>query len=405
MQSFFGRVNYSLDNKYLLTASIRADGSTKFGENNKYGYFPSAAFAWKVINESFMANAPWLSDLKLRVGWGQTGNQEIPNKATQNSFRLDENGAITQTRVGNPDLQWEVSTQFNVGLDYGLLQGKVYGNIDYFRKVNTDQLLLVAAADPSVSEIWVNLDGDITNTGLEVLIGYQAVETADLSWTVDFNATFTDNQINFPDNSQYLTGSLSGQGLNGTFVQIITDGVEVGSFYLKEDQGDGSTTTQETVVGSAIPDFIYGFNSYLRYRQFDMSLNFSGVAGNKIYNNTANFFNNLNLLANGTNVTRELFESGDQVPSGASTYYLEDGGYLRLNNLTLGYNLNVDGISWLGRARVYLTGQNLFVITDYTGYDPEVDTPKAVGGNLSYGIDYGAYPRARTFLLGLNVTF
>ncbi|MEO1623617.1 MAG: SusC/RagA family TonB-linked outer membrane protein [Bacteroidota bacterium] len=396
LESVFARVNYSFDDTYMLTASIRADGSSKFGSNNRWGYFPAISAAWRI---SKSLNIDMLDDLRLRVGWGQTGNQEIPNKATQETFQVTQNG-ISRVREANPDLKWEVSSQFNVGIDFALADNKIYGNIDYFNKVNTDPLLLVDSEPPAVSQKWVNLPGEITNSGVEIFLGTQLKNTKNFSWNIDFNGTFTSNSVSFPDGREILTGVLSGRSINGTLTQIIRDGEELGSFYLPVDNGDGTTSTDREILGSGIPDFVYGFNNYLRYNDFDFSFNISGVAGNKIYNATDNFLSNF-----GGNVSQRIADADGSIPPGASSFFLEDGAFLRLNNLTIGYNLPVKNTTWMSRARIYVTGQNLFVLTDYTGFDPEVNTPSAVGGNLSYGIDFAAYPRARTFLIGVNIDF
>ncbi len=395
LESVFARVNYSINKTYMITASIRADGSSKFGSNNRWGYFPAVSAAWR-ISESMSSDM--FDDLRLRVGWGQTGNQEIPNKATQETFQVTQNG-ISRVREANPDLQWEVSTQFNVGVDFALARNKLYGSIDYFNKVNTDPLLLVDSEPPAVSQKWINLPGEILNSGVEIFLGTQLKNTRNFTWTVDYSGTFTSNEVSFPDGREIFTGVLSGRSINGTLTQIIRDGESLGTFYLPVDNGDGTSSSDRQILGSGIPTFVYGINNYLRYKGLDLSFNLSGVSGNEIYNATDNFLNNF-----GGNISQRI-ASASAIPPGASSFFLEDGAFLRLNNMTLGYNLPVGDSEWLSRARVYITGQNLFVLTDYSGYDPEVNTPLAFGGNLSYGIDFAAYPRARTFLLGVNIDF
>lgn len=394
LESVFARVNYSFDDTYLLTASIRADGSSKFGANNRWGYFPAVSAAWRLSNSM---ESDMFDDLKVRVGWGQTGNQEFPNKATQETFQATQNG-ISRVREANPDLKWEVSTQFNAGIDFVLADNKLYGNIDYFNRVNTDPLLLVDSEPPAVSQKWINLPGEIKNQGVEIYLGSQIVKTKNFSWNLDANATISSNEVTFPDGREILTGALSGRSINGTLVQVITDGVEIGTFYVPTDNGDGTSTERE-IQGSAIPNFVYGLSSYMNFSGFDFSFNLSGVAGNQIYNATDNFLTNF-----GGNLSTRVAEAGT-LPPGASSFFLESGSFLRLNNATLGYSIPSGTLSWLNRARIYVSGQNLFLITDYTGYDPEVNSATGVGGNLSYGIDFASYPRARTFLFGINVDF
>jgi len=393
LESVFARVNYSFDDTYMFTASIRADGSSKFGRNNRWGYFPAVSAAYRISKNM---NSEVIDDLRIRVGWGQTGNQEIPNKATQETFQVTQNG-ISKVREANPDLKWEVSNQFNVGLDFAFADNKIYGSVDYFNKVNKDPLLLVDSEPPAVSQQWINLPGEIKNSGVEIYLGTQLKNTKDFSWNIDFNGTITSNEIVFPDGREIFTGVLSGRSINGTLTQIIRDGESLGTFYLPVDNGDGSSSDRQ-ILGSGIPDFVYGINNYMRLKDFDLSFNLSGVTGNEIYNATDNFLNNF-----GGNVTQRIADAGGSIPPGASSFFLEDGAFLRLNNLSIGYNLPVKDNTWLSKARIYVTGQNLFVLTDYTGFDPEVNTPLAVGGNVSYGIDFAAYPRARTFLVGVNL--
>ncbi len=434
IQSFFGRANLSWDNKYLVTTSLRADGSTRFGDNNKYGLFPSFALAWRASEEDFL-QSDFITNLKLRTSWGQTGNQEIPNKITQASFesssRLgawlgtgdDITNGVTLGRTANPDLKWEVVTQANVGIDFELNGGRIYGTLDWFRKVTEDAILLVPSQAPAPTAFtWSNIDGEIINTGLEFALGGVLVRKSDFSWKADFNGTVLSNEVRDLPVSQIITGSLSGPGLSGAAVNVITNDRSLGSFLLFDHQGfdqDGvnliSDTNEDTqitnddriITGDALPSFIYGFNSYLEYKQWDFSVNVVGESGADIYNNTANAFFNVPQFLNGNNVPSEVINSGEEQGNtpAVSTLYLENAGYLRLNNLTLGYSFKPSILGPVAGLRLYFTAQNLFVITDYSGFDPAVNTDKSIDGNTSYGIDYASYPWARTFLLGLNVRF
>jgi|AntAceMinimDraft_5_1070358.scaffolds.fasta_scaffold06797_1 iron complex outermembrane receptor protein len=393
LESVFGRVNYSFEDKLLVTASLRADGSTKFGENNRWGYFPAVSAAYKFNN--LLASLDAIDEFKLRAGWGQTGNQEFPNKASQETFGVDQNG-VSLVRQANPDLKWEVSTQINFGLDFALKKNVLYGTIDYFSKVNTDPLLLVASRPPAVSQQWVNLPGEIKNSGIEIFLGSELVSSKDFTWNLDINGTFTSNEVVFSDDRQIFTGQLSGRGASGVLSQVIQNGEQLGTFFLPTDRGE-NTTQEREIQGSGIPDFFYGINTYLKYKNLDLSMNFSGVSGNKILNGTDIFLNN-----NG-GANSERLANAEFIPGGISSFFLEDGSFLRLNNLSLGYTIPTNKINFLDSARIYVTGQNLFVITDYTGFDPEVNTAANVGGNLAYGIDFGTYPRPRTIIFGLNV--
>ncbi|NME66897.1 SusC/RagA family TonB-linked outer membrane protein [Flammeovirga aprica] len=435
LQSFFGRVNYTFNEKYIFTASLRADGSSKFGDNNKYGIFPSFAAAWRLSEEPFIQNLGVFSNLKLRASWGQTGNQEIPNKITQasystsvsNGYWLNEGGEITNgitlARTANPDIKWEVNTQANIGVDFELFQGKLYGTFDYFNKKTTDLLLKMTSQDPSPSPyVWKNVDGTITNKGFEFSLGGHVITRGNFNWNVDANVTRIQNEINKLPLTLISTGSLSGPGLSGAQVNAYANGQPIGAFYLLEHlgfdeegknifndvDGDGTITNNDRVfAGSALPNYTLGLTNNLSYKNVDLSFSLNGSIGNKVYNNTANAYFSIPSLTNGNNITNAIAstnESSQNVPQ-PSTYYLEDANFLRLNYLTIGYKFNTSKWNNVSNLRIYATGQNLLTITNYSGFDPEVNTDKSSDGNLSYGIDYANYPRARTFILGVNVSF
>ena len=433
LQSFFGRANYSYMGKYMLTATVRADGSSKFGENNKYGVFPSFAAGWRISEESFMKSLPF-SNLKLRAGWGQTGNQEIPPKITQalyttrvsgtTSYPLDNSGVYpagtTFTRLANPDIQWEVSTQTNVGLDFGLFNGALSGTIDYFNKVSNNILLEVVPSDPiqPATTYWTNVkDMNITNKGLELALDYQYRSTNGFSYSVGGNVAFIDNVVEDSPFTILATGSAEGSGLTGATINGLINGYPIGTFYMQDFLGIGEDGLSEfaesedggrMVVGHALPDVTYNFYFNLKYKGFDFSANFNGVSGNMIYNNTAmNKFYKAK-LANSLNTTDKAIEYPAESiinSSSVSTRYLEEGSFLRLNNATLGYNFDTKSVNWIQNLRLSLTGQNLFVITKYSGFDPEVNQDRSMNGIQSFGIDLNGYPKARTFVFGINVTF
>ena len=439
LQSYFGRATYNYKGKYMLTGTVRVDGSSKFGANNRYGTFPSFAAGWRVSEEPFMDSSPF-SNLKLRAGWGQTGNQEIPAKITKESFQSSNSGdysyplsetgnypvGTVYTRLANPDIQWEVSTQTNIGIDFGLLDGALSGTLDYFHKVSTNILVEVPAFDPvsPAPTYWTNVDGmNIINNGLEVAIDYQHRNTDGFSYAIGANATFIDNVVEDSPFTVLTTGSASGSGQTGATINGMISGYPIGSFYMQKFTGigaDGLSTYEEAtvpggddryVVGSALPDVMYNFYTNMSYKGFDLSLNFNGVAGNEIYNHTAMNKFYKGQLATSNNVTAKAIEFPEEAITNAalvSTRYLESGSFLRLNNMTLGYTFDTNAMgigSWAKELRLSLTGQNLFVITDYTGFDPEINQDKSVGGVQSFGIDDNAYPKARTFVVGLNVTF
>lgn len=421
LQSFFGRVNYTIADKYLFTATFRADGSTRFGGNNKYGYFPSAAAAWRLSEESFVPE--FFDDLKLRLGYGVTGNQEIPHNVHQARQRygapgIDNGGVINapglnDVAFANPDLKWEQTSQLNVGLDFGIIKGKLMGTIDYYNKTTTDLLIQVFSAQPAPTPFqWQNLDADVVNSGIELTLNYQAIDTDDVGLNFNFNITTNKNEVqNF--NGIVDTGGINGQGLTGAFAQRIANGQPLNAYYVREFAGfDASGFNvyngdfQQFVGKSPIPKQFMGFTANFRYKNFDAMLFFNGQYGHYIYNNTANAYFTSGSLGNARNVTRDVIatnESAQNAPE-VSTRFLEKGDFTRLANFTVGYNFKLNSKAFK-RLYAYVGGQNVFVITDYSGLDPEVNTNKNINGVPSLGIDYTAYPRARTFMLGINASF
>ena len=421
LQSYFGRINLGLSaDKYLFTASIRADGSSVFGENNRYGYFPSAAFGWNITNEDFMKDSELFSNLKLRLGWGKTGNQAIPVKVTQGSFASSREAGynfnktltdgIIVARTPNPDLKWETTTQTNIGVDWDIMGGKISGALDYFSKTTVDLFLEVSALAPAiVNTVFINSDTKIENTGFEATLNTKLINTENFRLNFGGNIAFLSNKIKDLD-ADIEVGVVTGPGASGENSNIFRNGESAGSFYLLRFSGEfdksGTEILSENkeIVGDALPNITYGFNFNAQYKNWDLSLNFNGVDGNQIFNNTARAFSNAQALgANGDNVITDFLDPRE-LPTGGgvktSSRFLEDGSFLRLNNTSLGYNWDASKIDWMKSFRLYVTGQNLFVITDYSGYDPEVNSQ---GGNV-YGVDFGSYPSSRTVLLGLSIS-
>lgn len=433
LQSYFGRLNYSFDNRYLFTASMRADGSTRFGKNNKYGYFPSFALGWNIANENFLKNTNGLDNLKLRASWGETGNQEVENKITQASYSLSGadgyylnndltlvNG-ITVNRTPNPDLKWEVVTQYNVGLDFNLWNDKFYGTVDYFNKTTTDAILNVPsqALSPTTT-IWTNIDGKIVNKGVEIMLGSKIVDTKNFSWNIDANGATLNNKIENLPVSEILTGTISGPGQSGVNANIYKSGYAAGSFYLlehtgfdanganifKDQNGDGKIDNGDRIIiEGALPTFYYGFNSDMRYKNFSFSFSIIGQTGGYLLNNTGLNALNINNLASDRNVATGYYESGANAANSPilSTLFLEKSDFIRLNTARIGYNFDLKGLNWINGLTLYVTGNNLITITNYTGYDPLINSPKSNGGNQSIGIDYASYPTSRTFSFGATL--
>lgn len=442
LQSFFGRVNYQFLGKYLITGTVRADGSSKFGDNNKYGIFPSVSAGWVLSEEPFLKGSIF-SDLKLRAGWGQTGNQEIPSKITQalftsqvsgsTSYPLAETGPFPAgtsfVRLANPDIKWEVSTQTDVGLDFALFDGALSGTVDYFNKVSEDILLEIIPADPvqPATTTWANVpDMKITNQGVEVELSYRHRSQNGFSYEIGGNATFIDNEVTGSPYSVIPSGSASGSGLTSATLNGYVNGQPIGTFFLRDwvgvdDNGVNVFRNIDTIAaitdndrfaaGSALPTLIYNFNGSVGFKGFDLSFNFNGVSGNKIYDNTANANFYKGLLVKGRNTTIEgLGEPKESINNAApiSTRYLKDGAFLRLNNVALSYTFNTEALGvnkYIKGLTLSVTGQNLFVITDYDGYDPEVNRDSSINGISSYGIDYLSYPKARSVIFGLSVNF
>ena len=416
LQSYFVRASFNVSDKYLLTATMRADGSTKFGENNKYGYFPSLAAAWNISNEDFMKDVSFVSNLKLRLGWGKTGNQEFPSGSSQTRFGVSGVGQISQQNVGNPDLKWETSTTTNMGLDFSLLKGKLNVTADYFNKITDDVLFELSFPVPggSSARIWRNLPATIQNTGLELSLNGSVVSKKDFNWNLSVFATFLKNMLN-DLNGTYNTGALHGQGSTGAFVQKLASGYPLNVYYLREFQGINSTTGQSIYKDDgdvsfygkdANPRTLLGIASEMSYKKFSLVVNMNGAMGHYLYNNTAMSVVPITNLGS-RNVASSLINASVKEdlsnPITSSTRYLEKGNYVKLANATLSYDLG-RVVKFVKGSRIALTGQNLFVMTDFTGFDPEVNVDKNIGGVPSMGIEYIPYPTARRFQLSLNFT-
>jgi iron complex outermembrane receptor protein len=442
LQSFYTRLNYQYQDKYLATATVRADGSSKFGANNRYGIFPSFSLGWRISEEPFLKNSS-ISNLKLRGGWGQTGNQEIPPKITQplftatvgstTSYPLESStsypAGITYSRLANPDIQWEVSTQMNLGLDFAFLNGALSGSIDAFNKISTNMLLEVIPADPvqPASSVWTNVANmEIMNSGVEMDLDYKFETKSGIKFNVGGNLTLIKNEVKGSPYSVIPSGSASGSGLTSATINGYINGQPIGTFFLKEwiglddkgmskfkDQdGDGIITDKDRIAaGTALPTTQYNFFGNAAYKGLDLSFQFNGVSGNKIYDNTANAAFYKLKIAKNTNVTPAAYADAKESINNAapiSTRYLKDAAFLRLNNVTLGYQLPTAkmGISkFISNARLSVTAQNLWVKTKYDGYDPEVNKDNSINGVVSYGIDYLSYPKAKSVIVGLNLTF
>jgi len=415
LQSFFGRTMVNLKEKYLLTATIRADGSSKFGKNNRYGYFPSFSAAWVVSNEKFFKPS-FVNSFKIRAGWGKTGNQEFPSGASQAKYSFLNNGVIGQVNNPNPDLKWQSDEQYNVGVDFTILHNRVSATIDYFHKTTTDLLFPsfpVQPSSPGSVVRWINLDGNIINKGVEVAINSALIDHSDFSLELGVNATFLKNTVsNFPTAIQ--TGRLEGLGVTGALIEIMRNGLPANAFYTRKylgmDKGTGRPIlvddgTTSYYVGDPNPNMLLGVSSTLRYKKLSLVVNMNGVFGNDIFNSTNLNIINVGGINAGRNIALDIYKAPVKESLfnnvTASSRYIEKGNYLRMSNLTLSYNIG-DVAKAFKRANVFVTGQNLFIITKYSGFDPEVNVDRSLNGVPSLGIDYAQYPSARTILIGLN---
>lgn len=439
LQSFFVRANYTIADKYLFTGTFRADGSSTFGSENQYGYFPSGAFAWQIHEEDFVGDN--VSTLKLRLGAGIVGSQEglghaqfirrerFGGAGITNDLTVNRPGTVVIGNT-NPDLKWEETLDFNVGIDFGFNNDRFNGSFNIYRKETSDLLLNSALAAPSSSNvptIFRNLDdGIVVNQGVELALNYDFIDTDDWGFSAAFNIAYNQNEVQ--DTDQVIdTGAINGNGLTGAFAQRLQAGEPLFSFFLAEftgfddngfptyrdvnGDGVGDPDSDKTFVGeNAVPEITSGLSLNFRYKRFDLATYFTGQFGFSVYNATDNAFFTAGGLAISKNVTQDVLTSGEDgaATTAVSTRFLESGDFVRLQTLSLGYNFPVSGEGFFDSLRLSLTGQNLFLITDYSGLDPEVSvsTGQINASNIpTAGIDYAAVPRARTFTLGVNARF
>jgi len=425
LQSYFGRVNYTLSDKYLVTVTVRADGSSRFGTDNRTGIFPSGAVAWKVHEEGFMPDA--FSTLKVRGGYGVVGNQD--GLGYGNYVRRERYGGIgignageinipglTTTGTVEPGLKWEETKQLSIGLDFGFFGEKLFGSFDYYDKETSDILIGLIPAQPSATDrIFRNFPALVTNEGWEFMLGGDVVSNDDALFTITGNVSHNDNLItDFA--GQIPAGTIRGQGLSEAFAQMLAEGQPLFSYYVREFAGfdkDGQPIrdNQKFVGKSALPVWNAGLSLRFSYKNFNVSAYMSGQFDFWIYNNTRNAFFTAGAINNARNVTEDVLTSGESgsAEAAVSERFLEKGDFVRMQDLSIGYNVPVEGSNLFQSLRFTISAQNLFLITDYSGLDPEVSSQPGAddlkNGLPTAGIDYTAYPRARTFSIGLNAKF
>jgi iron complex outermembrane receptor protein len=415
LQSYFVRASFNYDDKYFLNGTMRADGSSKFGTNNKYGYFPSVGARWVVSNEKFLQDNKLISNLAIRASWGITGNQEFPAGASQEQFGVFSYNNVGQQNVANPNLKWEQTSQYDFGFDYSLFNGRVFGSFDYYNKNTTNILFQNNAIQPAPAAIYyINLPGHNMNTGVEFSLGAVVMDKKDFGWNVNFNIAYNKNILKdfyAPGTKtpiQILTGQINGQGVSGTLGEIITNNQPIDAFYLKPFGGFDASGNQiigdnPVIAGNPLPKTTYGINTDLRYKKFTLTINTGGAGGFLIYNNTATNITNIAGIVGGRNIDKAAFNSPEGTSSGvgASTRFLENGNYFKLRNATLNYQIGNVG-KYIKNLSAFVSGTNLFVLTKFTGFDPEVNVDKSNNGYPSLSIEYIPYPTPRIISFGLN---
>jgi TonB-linked SusC/RagA family outer membrane protein len=415
VQSYFARVDFNYKDKYYLTGTFRADGSSKFGKNNKYGYFPSAGFKWNIANEDFMKDNSVFSGLAFRATWGLTGSQDFPAGASIDQFAFGSYNSASQVNAGNPDLKWEQTAQYDFGLEFALLKNRFHGTIDYYNRDKTDILFQSTAIQPGpAATYWINLPGHLINKGVEVSIDASIVSHRDFSWDLALNYASNNNllkQFYAPGTKNPLsinTGQINGQGVSGTLGQIITNNQPVDEFYLKpfggfDQKGNQIIGANPQFAGNPNATSLFGISTSIRFKKLTLTLNGGGSAGFKIYNNTGTSVTNIAGIVNGRNIDQLAFNSKEQPSSGvgASSRFLEDGSYFKLRNASLNYNFGNIG-DYIKNLNLYVSATNLFVITGFSGFDPEVNIDKSNSGYPSTSIEYIPYPTPRSIQVGVN---
>ncbi len=453
LESYLGRLNYSFKDRYLFTFTGRIDGSSRFGKNNKYAFFPSGSFAWRLSQEEYLSSSKVISNLKLRASVGITGNQEIPvyqSLARLGVNRYTINGepvvGISPTGVANPGLRWEKTTQTNIGMDASFFRSRLNLSVDAYQKTTDDLLLAVQLPKSSGFGTALQNIGSVENKGLELALDAILID-GPLFWSLGFNTAINKNEVTDlgGEERRYIDPGFN--LFKGQAVSALVEGEPIGNFIGYQNAGIFSTQQEidasaqpdaqlgarryvdqnddgqiddkdRTIIGNALPDFTGGLNTKVSYKNFDLDVFFNYSIGNDVYNMVALEAEFLNGRQNNSttvlnrwtpeNTNTDVMSAGN--PSVAyfrqsHDRWVEDASFLRLRNISLGYNFPVDkmNIEWLRAVKIYISGQNLWTLTDYTGFDPEVNLTQE--SNINIGFDYGAYPAARTITLGLNVEF
>lgn len=437
--SHFARAMYNYDGKYLFTANMRADGSSKLNPNDRWGYFPSFSAAWRLSSEAFLQDVNWINDLKIRGGWGQTGNQsglgdysylQLYNIERFQWFQVGFENAVPNISPANlrtRDLSWETTTQSNIGLDFAGLGNRLSVTLDYYHKKTTDMLMYVSLPEGQIAQTIRRNEGEMTNRGFEVAVNTKNIQNA-LTWDTDFNISFNRNRLDKLELQKiyynaktvdvvndFVVRNEPGRPLSG-FFGYISDGVnpETGELMYRDLNGDSKISSSDrTYIGDPNPKFTYGMTNNFSWNNIDLSIFIQGTYGNDIFNASRM---EMEGMYDGKNQITKVLDRWKipgqitDVPKAGydmknSSYFIEDGSYLRLKNISLGYNFHSDRLKRLGinKLQPYFSASNLLTLTRYTGMDPEVNQ---WGGNGAVqGIDWGTYPHSRSFVFGLNLLF
>lgn len=435
---FFGRLRYDYNKKYYASASLRRDGSSKFGENEKWGWFPTAAIGWRIDKEQFMSDFSWMDMLKFRASYGVSGNQAFGDYLSQVPWYISGttiNPISGETAITfdpnwnkNPDLKWEETHEINVGFDFGFFNNRLTGSLDAYSKTTTDLMgQIPVPVPPNIAQYTFMNSGELRSYGIELFAEGYAVDRPTFKWKTAINLAHNTTMVEslgagYEEDEVNKQGWISGRGMIGdqNYVIGILKGEEVGAFYLPVYVGmqdglfvyeslTGGYTTQlskakRKVIGNAAPDLEFGWhNTFTFYKNWVVEVSFRGMLGNDMYNATEMLFDysgnlpSLNGLPSAIDWYEQDRESGPQL----ADFYVEDASFVRLDYLSVGYEFSVERIDWLKSLRVYAASNNLFVLTGYSGIDPET----TIDG-LAFGIDqYNVYPKTRTFTFGINASF
>jgi TonB-dependent starch-binding outer membrane protein SusC len=439
------RANYAYDDRYLATISFRSDGSSRFGETNKWAFFPSAALAWRISSESFMENVNIINDFKLRASYGRTGNtalnpyQSLSRLGSQRTVFGGNNDIIgfTPVNIANPDLKWETTDQMDVGFDLSLFDGRLGFTFDYYKKITSDLLASVPLPTSSGYNSVLRNIGEVHNDGIELSVNYSLFRS-EFSWNVSGHYTNNNNEVASLAGGSDILGSGLGNPYGSTGINIAREGEPFGAFYGFREDGidpetgqriirdvneDGITNALDRVViGSPHSDFIFGLNNSISYMNFGLDVFVNGAFGHDVFwsgaaQHTNSFQRGHNQLADvfGNYWTEENPNNAKYPKVSSETFVLAsddllfDASYLRVKTVTLSYNFPVGNIDWFSRAQIYITADNLLTITNFPGIDPEVNTygtdTQNVGQRLRTGIAGTVYPSARTFMIGTKLDF